>query len=94
VIAGIPVAQRHLDTCRGQPGDVRNGITDVSFLLCFNAHDSDLAFRTPPEEYAKTWEVVLDTGLALQPANPQVTVEAGASVSALSRSLVVLRARH
>jgi len=73
---------------RGEP------ITDVSFLLCFNAHDSDLAFRTPPEGYAKTWEVVLDTGLALQPANPQVTVEAGASVSALSRSLVVLRARH
>ena len=67
-------------------------ISDVSFLLCFNAHDSDLAFRTPPQEYANTWDVVLDTGLAAQPATPQVTVEAGGSIPALGRSLVVLRA--
>ncbi|MDQ4040072.1 MAG: glycogen debranching protein GlgX [Actinomycetota bacterium] len=67
-------------------------ISDVSFLLCFNAHDSDLAFRTPPEEYANAWQVVLDTGLARQPASPEVIVEAGGAVPARSHSLVVLRA--
>jgi len=72
---------------RGEP------ITDVSFLLCFNAHYSDLKFRTPPEEYARTWEVVLDTGLARQPLSPEIVVEAEGSVPAMSRSLVVLRAR-
>jgi len=71
---------------RGEP------ISDVSFLLCFNAHDSALAFRTPPEEYATSWEVVVDTGLATQPPSPQIIVEPGGSVPALSRSLVVLRA--
>ncbi len=72
--------------------DRGESITDVSFLLCFNAHDSPLAFRTPPVEYAPAWEVVLDTGLARQPASPQVRVDAGGSVPALDRSLVVLRA--
>ncbi|MBA3367594.1 MAG: glycogen debranching protein GlgX [Geodermatophilaceae bacterium] len=71
---------------RGEP------ITDVSFLLCFNAHDASLDFRTPPVEYARGWEVVLDTGLPRQPSSPEIVVEAGGSVPALGRSLVVLRA--
>ncbi|MDQ3715223.1 MAG: glycogen debranching enzyme GlgX, partial [Actinomycetota bacterium] len=71
---------------RGEP------ITDVSFLLCFNAHDAPLHFRTPPVEYAHGWEVVLDTGLPRQPSSPEVVVAAGGSVPALGRSLVVLRA--
>jgi glycogen operon protein len=70
---------------RGEP------ITDVSFLLCFNAHDSALDFRIPPVEYAAAWEVVLDTALAQQPSSPQVVVETGGSVPTSGRSLVVLR---
>ncbi len=73
---------------RGEP------ISDVSFLLCFNAHDADLAFCTPPAEYANAWEVVLDTGLAALPPSPEVIVRPGGSVSVLSRSLVVLRATY
>ncbi len=71
---------------RGEP------ITDVSFLLCFNAHDADLDFRMPQVEYASSWEMVLDTGLTRQPLSPEILVEAGGSVAALGRSLVVLRA--
>jgi glycogen operon protein len=67
-------------------------ITDVSFLLCFNAHDSALDFRMPPVEYADAWDVVLDTALSRQPSSPEIVVGAGGSVPVIGRSLVVLRA--
>jgi glycogen operon protein len=64
-------------------------IVDDSFLLCFNAHDAGIDFTMPHEEYAKTWEIVLDT------ARPQLedpaTVESEETVTVDARSLLVLR---
>jgi glycogen operon protein len=47
-------------------------ITDVNFLLYFNAHDGDVEFTLPPDEYAPAWDVIIDTageGADSQPAN-------------------------
>jgi glycogen operon protein len=64
-------------------------ITDDSFLLCFSADDSDLEFIVPDGEVANEWEVVLDTAVAeLTDTKP---VPAGAAVTVLPRTLVVLR---
>jgi isoamylase len=64
-------------------------IVDDSFLLCFNAHDAGIDFTMPHEEYATTWEIVLDT------ARPELedpeTVEAEQTVTVDARSLLVLR---
>jgi glycogen operon protein len=64
-------------------------IVDDSFLLCFNAHDAGIDFTMPHEEYATTWEIVLDT------ARPELedseAVEAEQTVTVDARSLLVLR---
>ena len=62
-------------------------ITDDHFLLYFNAGDP-LEVTLPPEEYAGAWDVVLDTGDALDDVE---TCKAGTPVPLESRSLVVLR---
>ena len=36
-------------------------ITDDSFLLAFNAHDDDVDFALPAEEYSRFWDVLVDT---------------------------------
>ena len=36
-------------------------ITDDSFLLCFNAHDDDVDFTLPAEEFSPFWDMVIDT---------------------------------
>jgi glycogen operon protein len=64
-------------------------ITDVNFLLYFNAHDGDVEFTLPPDEYAPAWDVIIDTageGADSEPAN------AGSLLSVAAKSLVVLRA--
>ncbi len=40
---------------RGEP------VHDDSFLLCFNAHDGDIAMRLPNGNYGSEWTVVVDT---------------------------------
>ena len=68
--------------------DDRGGtITDDHFLLYFNAGDPVEA-TLPPEEYADAWDVVLDTGGALDGSD---TCKAGAPIGLEARSLVVLR---
>ncbi|HEY8295501.1 MAG TPA: glycogen debranching protein GlgX [Micrococcaceae bacterium] len=64
-------------------------ITDVNFLLYFNAHDDTVDFTLPPTEFAPKWDVVIDT--AGEHADAQ-TLDAGASLSVSAKSLVVLRA--
>ncbi|MEO7126208.1 MAG: glycogen debranching protein GlgX [Nakamurella sp.] len=48
---------------RGIPGADERGqsVVDNSFLLLFNAHDDELAFSLPPEEYGTAWNTVIDT---------------------------------
>ncbi|ROQ38355.1 glycogen operon protein [Frondihabitans sp. PhB188] len=70
--------------------DSRGGrITDVNFLLYFNAHDDTVTFTVPTDEYADKWEVVIDTVLPKRPATP---VKPGDSLPVAGRSMVVLRA--
>jgi glycogen operon protein len=64
-------------------------ITDVNFLLFFNAHDDTVDFTLPPAEYAPKWDVVIDT--AGEYADTQV-LDAGASLGVSGKAMVVLRA--
>jgi len=64
-------------------------VTDVNFLLCFNADAEDVDFTLPPVDYARAWEVVVDTAGA---GVDDVPRPAGAIQTVSSRSLVVLRA--
>ncbi|TAJ47181.1 MAG: glycogen debranching enzyme GlgX [Herbiconiux sp.] len=65
-----------------------NPLTDVHFLLYFNAHDEEQRFTLPSAEYAESWDVVIDT--AGEAADSQVFT-AGAILSVEARSMVVLR---
>jgi isoamylase len=70
--------------------DSRGGrITDVNFVLYFNAHDDTVAFTLPPDEYAEHWEVVIDTTSAPKRAD---VLAASEILPVAARSMVVLRA--
>ncbi|MCU1442335.1 MAG: glgX [Cryobacterium sp.] len=70
--------------------DVRGqNVTDVHFLVYFNAHGEDLEFTLPSEEYSPAWEIVVDTG---GEGADLIARPAGAKQTVLARSLVVLRA--
>jgi isoamylase len=70
-------------------------VLDDSFLLCFNAHDSDIDVVVPEQAYGEQWAVVLDTatGLVIDGALPPDVrfALAGDTLAVSSRSLVVLR---
>ena len=71
-----------------EPGPRGEPITDDSFLLLFNAHYEDLAFRLPPADLGVTWQRVLDTADPEGPVDEPVAAED--EVVATARSLVVL----
>jgi glycogen operon protein len=64
-------------------------VTDVNFLVCFNANPEDIEFTLPSEEYSPAWEIVVDTAGEGADSVPR---PAGAKQPVLARSLVVLRA--
>jgi isoamylase len=66
-------------------------VTDVNFMLLFNANGEDAEFTLPSEEYSPAWEIVIDTGGAGADSLPR---PAGASHTVMARSLVVLREYH
>jgi isoamylase len=66
-------------------------VTDVNFLLLFNADGEDVEFTLPSEEYSPAWEIVIDTGGAGADSLPR---PAGARHTVMGRSLVVLREYH
>jgi len=68
---------------RGEP------VTDVNFLLCFNADPEDVRFTLPSDEHATAWEIVVDTAGAGADSEPR---PAGETLTLPSRSLLVLRA--
>ena len=45
-------------------------ITDLNFLLYFNAHDDVVEFTLPGAEYADAWETVVDTAGAGADSEP------------------------
>jgi glycogen operon protein len=63
-------------------------LSDVHFLIYFNAHDEDEQFTLPSSEYSESWDAVIDT--AGEAADSQVFT-AGGQVNVRARSMMVLR---
>jgi isoamylase len=64
-------------------------ITDVNFLLYFNAHNEMVKFTLPSDEYAPAWDIMIDTAGHNADTEP---VTAGQALPVDAKSLVVLRA--
>jgi glycogen operon protein len=64
-------------------------ITDDSFLLAFNAHDDNVDFLLPAEEYTPFWDLLVDTADSADTGEP---LKAGSVLKLAAKSLVVLRA--
>jgi glycogen operon protein len=64
-------------------------VVDDSFLLCFNAHSSEVEFVTPHDDYAQEWTVDLDTNDPVGDAD--LVVAAEEKILVPSRSLLILR---
>jgi glycogen operon protein len=64
-------------------------ISDDSFLLAFNAHDDNVDFLLPAEEYSPFWDVLVDTA---DQADTEEPLKAGSVLKLAAKSLVVLRA--
>ena len=64
-------------------------VVDDSFLLCFNAHDHEVDFVMPHDDYAKEWTAELDT---TDPTGEvELVVNDGDEVSLPGRALLVFR---
>lgn len=64
-------------------------VTDVNFLIYFNADEADVEFTLPSEEFSPQWEIVIDTA---GEGVDDVPRPAGAQQPVAARSLVVMRA--
>jgi isoamylase len=64
-------------------------VVDDSFLMCFNAHDHEVDFVIPPDDYATQWTAVLDTTDAT--GSVTLVVNDGDEVSLPGRALLVFR---
>ncbi|XAS66399.1 glycogen debranching protein GlgX [Micrococcaceae bacterium Sec5.7] len=76
------------DGIRGKDDRGRR-ITDVNFVLYFNAHVDEVAFTLPSDEYAPAWDIIIDTAGHNADTEP---VQAGGVIGVDAKSLVVLRA--
>ena len=65
-------------------------IEDNSFLLLFNAHHEDMAFRLPGDDYGAAWSGVVDTAAA-DDSEAEGAEPAGSELKVRARSLRVLR---
>jgi isoamylase len=64
-------------------------LTDVNFILYFNASEDGVEFTLPGSEYAGNWEVLIDTTTAVP--EPR-SVAAASTLTVGGRSVIVLRA--
>ena len=64
-------------------------ITDLNFLLYFNAHDEDVLVTLPPKEYAPLWDEMIDTAGEFADSAP---LPADEKFNLAAKSMVVLRA--
>ncbi len=62
-----------------EPGPRGQRVRDDSFLLLFNASETDLKFAVPPARYGEQWLRVLDTAAAPDPVTGAVTQRAAGS---------------
>ncbi|MCE3293505.1 MAG: glycogen debranching enzyme GlgX [Arthrobacter sp.] len=77
------------DGIQGQDDRGRR-ISDVNFLLYFNANDDDIKFTLPSGEFAASWDMVINTAGTGVDRGP---VEAGRVLKVCAKSMIVLRAR-
>jgi glycogen operon protein len=71
---------------RGEP------VKDDSFYLIFNAHFEPIDFVLPPTRWGPRWQKILDTNEGwVENAADKPGLEAGAALSVMSRSLVLLQ---
>src|ERR1700733_10655913 len=84
------------------PGPPGQRVRDDSFLLLFNASETDLKFAIPPARYGEEWVRVLDTALSAEPGagypgagfvgpGPGGAARPGDTIDVCHRSLQVLR---
>ncbi|CAM3020224.1 glycogen debranching protein GlgX [Skermania piniformis] len=73
-----------------EPDSRGERVRDSSFLLLFNAHDTDLDFTVPGPDYGDRWAVALDTAAPHGRDDPARAP--GDPISVAARSLVVLQA--
>ena len=66
-------------------------ITDLNFLLYFNAHDDAVKVTLPAKEYAPAWDEVIDT--AGEYADSEA-IPAEGRITVAAKSMVVLRAHE
>ena len=66
-------------------------ITDLNFLLYFNADDEDVKVTLPAKEYAPMWDLVIDTAGEYADSEP---VAADGQITVAAKSMVVLRAHE
>jgi isoamylase len=71
-----------------EPGPRGQRVRDDSFLLLFNASETDLKFDIPPARYGEEWIRVLDTAQLADPPGP---ARPGDTIDVCNRSLQVLR---
>ncbi len=72
-----------------EPNSRGERVVDDSFLLCFNAHDHEVDFVIPHDDYAKEWTAELDT---TDPTGEvKLVVNDGDRVSLPGRALLVFR---
>ena len=72
-----------------EPNSRGERVVDDSFLLCFNAHDHEVDFVIPHDDYAKEWTAELDT---TDPTGEvKLVVIDGDRVSLPGRALLVFR---
>jgi isoamylase len=64
-------------------------IVDDSFLLCFNAHDHEVDFVMPHNDYAQEWTAVLDT--TDPTGDVELVVHDGDEISLPGHALLVFR---
>ena len=66
-------------------------ITDLNFLLYFNAHDEAVKVTVPSREYAPLWDEVIDTAGEFADSAP---VPADGQLTVAAKSMIVLRAHE
>ncbi len=77
----------------GIPGKTSDGkqLKDDDFYLIFNAHHESLTFRLPPEDFSRSWMLIMDTGEGRFYKNDQTTLEPGQELRVKERSVVLLQ---
>jgi glycogen operon protein len=72
--------------------DVRGEeVTDLDFLLLFNAGDDPVTFKVPRKAYSPAWDVIVDTAGR---AADRAPLKPGANLPVEGRSMMVLQEHH